>query len=87
VRTVPGQLVELDERAGIQQQVNALAGSQLAPRVLLFHGCRGPRVNGLVAAAFQVSDLSGGGVDVGRCLLSGRTRLLNGGRASHRAKE
>ena len=34
VRPVAGEHVELDERAGVEQQVDALAGGELAPLVL-----------------------------------------------------
>ena len=74
VRAVPGQFVELNERSRVQQQLNPLAGGQLAPGVLLLHGRRGPRVHGLVPAGLQVGDLARSCVNI---------RLLNRGRAGH----
>ena len=61
---VPGELVQLDEGALVEQRVDALAGGQLALGVLLLHRPRGAGVHGLVDAALQVGELARGGVDV-----------------------
>jgi hypothetical protein len=61
---VPGELVELDERAVVEKRLDALAGGLLALRVLLLHGARGPGVDRLVVAPLQVGELAGGGVQV-----------------------
>lgn len=88
-RAVPGEFVELDEGALVQQQVHALARRQLALRVLLLHRAGGPRVGRLLDAALQVRELARGGVDVGLfrlghrvaapCLVTGTTVLLISG--------
>src|SRR6202034_218519 len=57
VRAVPGELVELHERALVEQQVDPLAGGELALGVLLLNRCRRSGMHGLVPAALQVSDL------------------------------
>ena len=61
---VPGELVQLDEGALVQQQVDPLTGRQLALGVLLLHRARGAGVRRLVDAALQVRELARGGVDV-----------------------
>ena len=61
---VAGELVELGERARVQQRLDALAGGHLAGGVLLLHGALGARVLGLLDAALEVGQLPGGGVDV-----------------------
>ena len=48
---MPGQLVQLDERALVEQRVDALAGGHLALGVLLLDGSRRAGVHGLVVAA------------------------------------
>jgi hypothetical protein len=50
-----GEGIQLDERAGVEQQIDALAGGQLAAGVLLF-GCLWVGGAGLRAAAAQVLD-------------------------------
>ena len=57
VRAVPGQLVELGERALVEQQGDPLPGGQLALGVLLLDRRGRPRVHRLVPAPLQVSDL------------------------------
>ena len=47
VRAVAGEHVELDERAGVEQQVDALAGGELAPLVLAPDRRLGPGVQRL----------------------------------------
>ena len=61
---VPGQLVELGERARVEQLLDALARGALALGVLLVHGPRGARVDGLLGPPAQVGELPGRGVDV-----------------------
>src|SRR5690606_11394215 len=53
-RAVPGQLVGLDERPGVDQQVDPLAGGQLAAGVLALDGRGGRGVDRLVGTAFEV---------------------------------
>ncbi len=57
VRAVPGQLVELGEGARVEQQVDPLAGGQLALGVLLLDRRERARVHGLVPSALQIRDL------------------------------
>ena len=61
---VPGQLVELDEGAVVEQFQDPLAGGHLAPGVLLLDGARRPGVDGLVQAALQVGELARRRVDI-----------------------
>ena len=63
-RAVPGELVQLDERALVEQQFDPLTGRQLALGVLLLDGARGAGVRRLVDTALQVRELARGGVDV-----------------------
>ena len=84
-RAVPGELVQLHERAGVEQQVDALAGGLLAARVLLLHRAGGAGVHRVVDPRFEVGEPSGGGVDVdlGGALLPSHcwivtTRLVRG---------
>ncbi|GAA3048096.1 hypothetical protein GCM10020000_30370 [Streptomyces olivoverticillatus] len=63
-RAVPGELVEFDERALVQQQLDPLAGRQLALGVLLLHRPRRSGVRRLLDPALQVRELARGGVDV-----------------------
>ena len=63
-RAVPGELVELDERALVEQRLDPLAGGHLARGVLLLDGALGAGVDGLLYAALEVGELAGGGVDV-----------------------
>ena len=63
-RPVPGQLVQLDERARVEQHLDPLAGGLLAPGVLLLDRPRRAGVHRLVDAPLQVGELAGGGVDV-----------------------
>jgi hypothetical protein len=64
-RTMPGQAVELDERALVEQHGDALAGGLLAAGVLFLHGAGRAGVHGLVGAPLKVGELPGGGVDIG----------------------
>ena len=61
-RAVPGERVELDERARVEQQVDALPGGQLAPGVLPLDGLGRAGVDVLVHPPVQVGQLAGGGV-------------------------
>ena len=63
-RPVPGQLVELDEGALVEEQLDALAGGLAALGVLLLDRLRAARVHRLVEATVQVRQLARGGVDV-----------------------
>ena len=63
-RAVPGQLVELDERALVEEQLDPLAGGLAALGVLLLDRLRRARVDGLVEAPVQVGELAGRRVDV-----------------------
>ena len=76
---VPGQLVELGERAEVEQQVDPLAGGQLAARVLFLDG-RPARacVDRLMPAPLQIGDLPRRGVRIGKLVgddISGRGDL------------
>src|SRR6476659_2748696 len=57
-RPVPRELVELDERALVEEQLDALAGGLATLRVLLLDGLRGPGVDGLFEAPVQVRQLA-----------------------------
>ena len=61
---VPGQLVELGERARVEQHVDPLPRGPLAPLVLLGHRLLGPGVHRLVPAVLQVGELARGGMRV-----------------------
>jgi hypothetical protein len=65
VGAVPGQLVELGERALVEKQLDPLPRGQLAPLVLLGHRLLGAGVHGLLPPPLQVGDLARGGVRVG----------------------
>ena len=58
-------LVELDEAAGVDEQLDALARGELALRVLLVVRRLLGVDDGLLVARAQVGDLSGGGGEVG----------------------
>ena len=64
-RAVPGQLVELGERARVAQQVDPLPRGQLAPLVLFGHRLRRSGVHRLVPPPLQIGDSARGGVRVG----------------------
>jgi hypothetical protein len=51
---VAGEHVELDEGAGVDEQVDALASGELAPLVLALDGRRAARVQRLVAQLGQL---------------------------------
>ena len=61
---MPGELVELGERARVEQCVDPLAGGHLARGVLLLDGALGAGVRRLLHAPLEVGQLPGGGVDV-----------------------
>jgi hypothetical protein len=61
-RPVPGELVELGERVGVEQPLQPFPGGHLALGVLLLDRACRARVDRLVAAALQVGDLTRGGV-------------------------
>ena len=63
-RPVPGQLVQLDEGTGVEQQLDPLAGGLLAPGVLLLDRAGGAGVHRLVHPPLQIRQLAGGAVDV-----------------------
>ena len=79
---VPGELVELHERARVQQLLDPLPRGQLSPRVLLPHRLRGAGVHGLLAAPLQVGNLPGGRVRV-RIVAAGAGARLRGGMSGH----
>ena len=54
---VAGEQVELVERAGVEEVLDALAGEQLALGVLALDGVRRPGVERLLTAPAQVLDL------------------------------
>ena len=60
VGAVPDELVELDERAVVEQLVDALAGGLLALGVLLLDRGLAARGHGLVVALLEVGELAGG---------------------------
>ena len=84
--TVAGELVELDERALVEQVVDALAGGQLAALVLALDGPLGPGVKGLFLALGQLLEPLVHGVRVLTHELeaTGRPRLQRGPRSSAR---
>ncbi len=61
---VSGELVELHERALVEEHLDALAGGLAALGVLLLDRLRGARVHGLVESTVQVGELAGRGVEV-----------------------
>ena len=61
-RAMPGEGVELDERSGIEQQIDAFPGGELALGVLALDGRGGGGMNVLVHPAVQVGELAGGRV-------------------------
>ena len=61
---VPGELVELDEGALVEELLDALAGGHLALGVLLLDRLGRARVDGLVDAPVEVGQLALGRVDV-----------------------
>ena len=61
---VPGELVELGERAGVEQLVDPLPGGHLALGVLRFHGTFRACVDRLVPSPLEVGYLSRRGVRV-----------------------
>ena len=63
-RAVPGELVQLDERALVEQRRDAFTGRLLAPGVLAFDGPSRAGVHGLVVAVVEVGELAGGGVPI-----------------------
>ncbi len=63
-RPVPGQLVELDERALVEELLDSLAGGLAALGVLLLDRLGRARVHSFVEASLQVGQLAGRGVDV-----------------------
>ena len=62
-RAVPGQLVELDERALVEEQLDPLAGGLAALGVLLLDRLRRAGVHGLVEAPLEVGQLARRGVE------------------------
>ena len=62
---VPGELVELDEGALVQQHGDPLPGGLLAPGVLLGHRPLRAGVHRLVVAGLQLGQLAGGAVRIG----------------------
>ena len=73
---VPGQRVEFDERALVQQREDALTGGQLALGVNLLHGRLADRVQRFFGALAQIGQLARGGVDVDLVLARGLDRLI-----------
>ena len=65
VRPVPGQLVELGERARVEQHADPLPRGLLALGVLLGHRLLRAGVHGLVPPPLQVGELARGGVRIG----------------------
>jgi hypothetical protein len=63
---MPGELVQLGEGVGIEQQLDTLASRLLTSRELLLDCFHRTRMNRLLHAAVQVSQLSAGRVDVRR---------------------
>ena len=54
---MPGEQVDLVERAFVEEVVDALPGEQLALGVLALDRSRGPRMVGLLASLEQVVEL------------------------------
>ena len=65
VRAVSHELVELDERTGVEQLGDALAGRHLALGVLLLDRRLAGRGHGFVIALLEVGELAGGRGEVG----------------------
>src|SRR4051794_8855750 len=63
-RAVAGELVELDERALVEEQLDALPGGLAPLGVLLLDGLRGARVHRLVEASVEICQLARGRVQV-----------------------
>jgi hypothetical protein len=61
---VPGELVELGERARVEQRLDPLARGHLPRRVLLLDRALGAGVRGFLDAPLEVGQLPGGRVDV-----------------------
>ncbi|HEY6358570.1 MAG TPA: hypothetical protein VIX35_10020, partial [Vicinamibacterales bacterium] len=78
MRAVPGQLVKLDERAGIEQAIDPFPRGHLALGVLALDRTLRARVDRLVPALLEIGDLAGGGVDVDRRGWRGRGRAVGG---------
>ena len=79
MRAVAGEHVELGEAAGVEQQVDALAGGELAARVLALDGGLGAGVQRLLAQLLEAGALllrPAGRLGVGQPALPacGRTR-------------
>ena len=56
VGPVAGEHVELDEGAGVEQQLDALAGGELAALVLALDGRGAPRVERLLAQRLELGE-------------------------------
>ena len=78
VGAVPHELVELDERAVVEQGVDALASGLLALGVLLRDRGLAARGDGLVVAHLEVGELAGGRVEIGLLVVSHTPTVLNG---------
>ena len=63
---MPGKLIQFGERAGVKQELDTLPRCLLAFRVLLLDCRRRSRVDRLLHAKVQVSQLSGGAVNIRR---------------------
>lgn len=61
---MPGELVELDEGALVEEELDPLTGRQLAFGVLLFDGACGAGVRRFLDTALEIRELARGGVDV-----------------------
>jgi hypothetical protein len=70
---VPGQFVELGERARVEQHVDPFPCGQLPPLVLLGHRFLGAGVHRLIPPPLEVGDLAG------RCMRRGRRRGFRSG--------
>ena len=86
-RAVPGELVELDERALVEERLDPLAGGLAALLVLLLPGLLVGDVHRLVELVLLLGQLAGRGVDVERgtrpspgCCRSAHVSGLLGGR-------
>ena len=55
-RAMGHERIELHEGAGVQQQLETLAGRQLAPRMLTLHAHGSPTQQGLGAHALETCD-------------------------------
>ena len=84
VAAVPGVLVHLDERALVEQHLEALAGGLLAAGVLLLDGALRPGVGDLGHPALEVGQLARGGRGCrGRSGTSVRTVTTGSGCSGH----